>query len=70
MFVSDVFDFKFVGKVKPAFFIAKEEVIKILLKVIIKMLSLLKDDNSGGIRWYILPPKCTIILKRFLVIRV
>ena len=26
MFVSDVSDFKFVGKVKPAFFIAKEEV--------------------------------------------
>ena len=28
MFVSDVSDFKFVGKVKPAFFIAKEEVTK------------------------------------------
>ena len=27
MFVSDVSDFKFVGKVKPAFFIAKEEVL-------------------------------------------
>ena len=26
MFVSDVSDFQFVGKVKPAFFIAKEEV--------------------------------------------
>ena len=26
MFVPDVSDFKFVGKVKPAFFIAKEEV--------------------------------------------
>ena len=28
MFVSDVSDFKFVGKVKPAFFIAKEEVVR------------------------------------------
>ena len=27
MFVSDVSDFKFVGKVKPAFFIANEEVV-------------------------------------------
>ena len=27
MFVSDVSDFYFVGKVKPAFFIAKEEVL-------------------------------------------
>ena len=27
MFVSDVSDYKFVGKVKPAFVIAKEEVI-------------------------------------------
>ena len=26
MFVSDVSEFKFVGKVKPAFFIANEEV--------------------------------------------
>ena len=26
MFVSDVSNFKFVGKVKPAFFIVKEEV--------------------------------------------
>ena len=29
MFVSDVSEFKFVGKVKPAFFIANEEVIVI-----------------------------------------
>ena len=29
MFVSDVSDFQFVGKVKPTFFIAKEEVYSI-----------------------------------------
>ena len=33
MFVSDVSDFKFVGKVKPAFFIAKEEVLRSLINV-------------------------------------
>ena len=29
MFVSDVSDFYFVGKVKPAFFIANEEVLRL-----------------------------------------
>ena len=29
MFVSDVSDFQFVGKVEPDFFIAKEEVLEV-----------------------------------------
>ena len=34
MFVSDVSDFKFVSKVKPVFFIAKEEVKNTLLRLV------------------------------------
>ena len=51
MFVSDVSDFKFVGKVKPAFFIAKEEVFK-------------KCATSFGneIKQQILQLSCTVLI--------